>query len=81
MRSTEIPLKFPVTVDGQEYKKLTMRSAKARDQVNAQKSATHKADVEMVLFSNLCEVSPAVLEELEMVDYLALQEAYHGFLA
>ena len=81
MRTTDIPLKHPVTISGHTYESLTMRSAKARDQVVAQKSASHKADVEVVLFSNLCEVSPEVLEELEMVDYHAVQKAYNGFLS
>ncbi|MEZ6852791.1 phage tail assembly protein [Halodesulfovibrio aestuarii] len=81
MRTEQIKLKFPVTVAGHEYKELTVRSAKVRDQVIAQKSASDNSDVELVLFSNLCEVSRDVIEELEMTDYYQLQQAYQGFLA
>lgn len=81
MRTTDITLKYPVTIDKHEYKALTMRSAKARDQVVAQKSASNNADVELVLFSNLCEVSTDVIEELEMADYQQLQKAYNDFLS
>lgn len=81
MRTTDIPLKFPVTIDGHEHKSLTMRSAKARDQIAAQKSASHKADIEIILFSNLCEVSPQVIEELEMADYQKVTKAYNDFLS
>lgn len=81
MRTKQIELKYPVTVAEHEYKALTMRSAKARDQIVAQKSASNNADVELVLFSNLCEVSTEVIEELEMADYQQLQKAYNGFLS
>jgi len=81
MRTTNITLKYPVAVGGQDYEALTMRSAKARDQVVAQKSASNNAELELVLFSNLCEVSTEVIEELEMADYQQLQKAYNGFLS
>ena len=76
-----VKLDHPVTVDGQEWSELTMRSPKARDSRDAQRGVgSSAADTEIRLFSNLCEAPPAVIEELEMADYLKLTEAYSGFL-
>lgn len=80
MRTTQIELKYPVTVAGHEYKVLTMRAPKVRDQITAQKAGA-KADMELTLFSNLCEITPAVLEELELADYNKLHAAYNDFLS
>lgn len=76
-----IELDFPVTVDGQEHKTLTMRRAKVGDQKAAEKSATSDAEVETILFANLCEVPPEVIDELDMFDYGKVQEKYKGFLS
>ena len=80
MRTEQIKLKYPVTIAGHEYAGLTMRAPKVRDQITAQKSAG-KEDTELTLFSNLCEVSTEVLEELDMCDYQQLQKAYEDFLS
>lgn len=81
MRTTQIKLKYPITVDGHEYAELTMRAPKVRDQIFAQKTAAGKEEVELTLFSNLCEVSQEVIEELEMVDYQQVTKAYGDFLS
>ena len=39
------------------------------------------ADNEIRLFANLCEVSPGLIEELDMADYMRLQRVYEGFLS
>ena len=38
-------------------------------------------DSEIRMFANLCEVAPAVIEELDMADYMRLQRVYEGFLS
>lgn len=80
MRTTQIELKYPVTVDGHEYKVITMRAPKVRDQIVAQKAAG-KEEMELTLFANLCEISIAVLEELEIADYNQFHTAYQDFLS
>ncbi|SIO25660.1 phage tail assembly protein [Halodesulfovibrio marinisediminis] len=80
MRTTQIELKYPVTVNGHEYKVITMRAPKVRDQIIAQKAAG-KEEMELTLFSNLCEISTAVLEELEIADYNQFHTAYQDFLS
>lgn len=76
-----IELDFPVTVGGQEYKSLTMRRPKVRDQKAAEKGAASDADAETMLFANLCDVPPEVIDELDMLDYAKVQKEYKGFLS
>ena len=80
MDRTTITLKYPVTHQGTEYTVLKMRRAKARDSRDAQRSGGTNADGEFRLFANLCEVSPEVIEELDMADYTRVQKVYEGFL-
>lgn len=81
MREATITLEYPITVEKQEYKTLTLRSPKARDQIVAQKAGGTNGEQEATLFSNLCEVPKAVIEELEMADYNKLQAKYKDFLS
>ena len=76
-----LSLKYPVTHDGTEYTELRMRRAKARDSRDAQRGGGSSADSEIRLFANLCEVAPAVIEELDMADYMSLQRSYEAFLS
>lgn len=76
-----IKLDFPVTVEGQEYKDLTMRRPKVKDMKAAEKTSTDDSDTETMLFANLCEVPPAVIDELDMIDYAKLQDQYRVFLS
>ena len=79
--SQTVPLDYPVTHDGTEYTELTMRRAKVRDSRDAQRGGGTSADNEIRLFANLCEVAPAVIEEVDMADYVRLQGVYEGFLS
>ena len=36
----------------------------------------HKADAEIRLFANLCEVASAVIEEMDLADYERLQAEF-----
>jgi len=76
-----VKLKYPVTVEGSEYSELTMRRPKVRDMLSSDKLGGSDAEKEIRIFANLSEVSPSVVEELDMVDYQSLQETYQGFLS
>jgi hypothetical protein len=77
----EIELKHPVQADGRSVDRLVVRRPRVRDLLAAEKAAKGNAEQEIRLFSYLCEVPPAVIEELDLADYGRLQEAYKGFLA
>lgn len=76
--STEIKLKYPVMVDGTEYAVLHMRRCKVKDRRMAAKQKTAE-EQELTLIANLCEVPPAVLDEVDAADYEQLQEVLRGF--
>lgn len=77
----KIELDSPVTVGGHDYKALTMREPKVRDQLVAAKQGGTDAEKEVCLVSNLCEVSQEVIHELSMRDYRKVQEKLHDFLS
>lgn len=77
----KIVLDTPVTVSGHEYKELTMREPKVRDQLFAAKQGGNDAEKEVIFVSNLCEVAPEVIHELSMRDYRQVQEELHNFLS
>jgi len=81
MKSETIELQDPVLVDGTRIERLTMRAPKVRDMLAQDKAKGTDAEKEVRLFANLCEVAPAVVEELSLADYRRLQEAYTGFLS
>ena len=75
-----IDLKHPVESNGETVSKLTMRRSKVKDRliVAKMKSACDE-EKEIRLFSNLCEVSPNIIEELDESDYANLQNSYMDF--
>ena len=78
-RTATVELMFPVEQDGLAVDKLVMRRPKVRDSRDAARGGGSDADVELRQFANLCEVSPELLEDLDMADYIKLQEAFRGF--
>ena len=76
-----IDLKTPVEIGGRRIERIDMRRPRVRDLLAAEKAAKGDAEREIRLFASLCEVEPAVIEELDLADYGRLQEAYRGFLA
>ncbi len=81
MEKETVTLQRPVTHQGVEYSELSMRRPKARDSRDAQRGGGSAADSEFRMFSNLCEVPPDVIEELDMADYVRLQDVYQRFLS
>jgi hypothetical protein len=58
-----------------------MRRPKVRDQLVVAKMKNVDAqEREVRIFANLCEVPPAVIESLDILDLLELQDVYRGFL-
>ncbi|TMN89455.1 phage tail assembly protein [Pseudoalteromonas phenolica] len=75
-----IELNYPITVDGHEYAKLTMRRPKVRDRLMVDRADISESESEIRYFSHLCEVSPQVVEELDWSDFVKLREALQAFL-
>lgn len=80
--TVKVPLAYPVKVDGVECAQLVMRRPKGRDMKLARR-ASNGDDVEMdtILFANLCEVAPDVIDELDLADLKRLQTTFESFLS
>jgi len=76
----DITLQYPVQVDGVELKSIKIRRPKVRDMLAASKTAGQDDEKELQLFSNLCELPPETIKDLDIADYAKLQETFKGFL-
>ena len=81
METVTISLDYPVEANGVEASSLTMRRPKVRDQLAAERGGGLRAEVEVRLFANLCEVPDTAIEGLDMSDYRKLTDAYEDFLS
>jgi len=80
MTVKKINLEYPVVVEKENFASLSMRRPKVKDMKVAAKSSNSKEDEETTLIANLCDVDPAVVNELDLSDYAQLQEVLSGFL-
>ena len=83
-KQATIVLEHPFTHAGAEVSSVTMRRPLVGDLRAAQRSAgagAPDADLEIAMFSNLCEVDPGMWDQMDLGDYRAVQEAYEGFLS
>lgn len=76
-----IELSYPIKIDGTETSVLQLRRPKVADTFLAQKNIKSDAEKEIELFANLCEVAPADIQQLDMMDYAKLQAQYANFMA
>ncbi|CAG9000672.1 MAG: hypothetical protein CENE_02672 [Candidatus Celerinatantimonas neptuna] len=74
-----LTLDYPVTVAGKDYKSLTFRRPRVRDNLIADKQNQADADKEVHLMALLAEVDRGVIEQLDMADYAAAQQIIVGF--
>jgi hypothetical protein len=78
--TTPIKLKYPITVDGVLISELNMRRSRVKDRlVVADMKNKSDEEKEILLFANLCDVSPDVIRELDEADYPKVQKVYLGF--
>ena len=79
----KITLRHPFDHDGARIASVTMRRPLVRDLRAAQGSAgpgASDAEVELAMFSNLCEMAPETWDAMDLGDYRQVQRAYEGFL-
>jgi hypothetical protein len=76
-----VALRYPVEVDAIKYASLTMRRPKTKDSKIVAKQGGDDMSKGILLLANLCDVAPAVIEELDEIDAAALGaqlEAFRG---
>ena len=76
-----LDLQFPITNNGEVCKQLHIRRPTVRDLLISEKASGNEIEKEIRLLANLCEVAPDLIEQLDMADYLQLQEKMTGFLS
>ncbi len=76
-----IKLQYPITVDGAAINNINLRRPLVRDRLIAEKASGNEVEKEIRLIANLCEMAPDHIEQLDMADYVKLQECLAGFLS
>ncbi len=79
MTRTTYTLKYPVSLGGTEYTELSLRRPRTRDLIKARKS---KDELEQMagLITDLAEIEPKLVQELDAEDFAGLGEVIGNFL-
>jgi hypothetical protein len=75
----EIPLEFPVTLDGSLVSSVTMRRPKGRDSIKASRAKGNDAEKVASLMADLVNLPMEHFVELDEVDIEAIQAQYNRF--
>jgi Phage tail assembly chaperone proteins, E, or 41 or 14 len=78
--NVEIELKYPLVDGGEELKVIKLRRPRVRDMLGSSKGDGSDAEKEVRLFADLCDLTPAVIEDMDIADYQKLQKEYSDFL-
>lgn len=77
--TTPIELDYPITVDGVEVSSLAMRRPTVADQLAFEDGKGSEAGRTVNMMANLCDVPPASIKQLDVVDFAQLAEVLKGF--
>ena len=68
-------------LDGLPIKEIVLRRPTVGDHLAAQTSGGTDAEREIRLIANLAELPPEAIHQLDMADYMAVQQVLSGFLS
>jgi len=77
----KIKLESPIKIDGVEVNEISLRPPKVRDLLISSKKNVSEAEREVNLIANLSEIPVDVVEDLDLRDYLKIQNWLKDFLA
>ena len=77
----KIKLSNPVKIDGVEVHEFSLRKPKVRDLIAAGKKNVSESEREVNLVANLAEVSPETIQDLDLCDYMKIQDWLKDFLS
>ena len=77
----KIKLESPVKVDGIEVNEISLRQPKVRDLLISSKKNASEAEREVNLIANLSELPIDAVEDLDLRDYLKIQNWLKDFLS
>lgn len=75
-----INLDYPIMSNDTTISTLTMRRPKVRDRIQAANVEANNAEREIYLLAILCNIPKEVILELDLSDYLKLQEQLMYFI-
>ncbi|WP_264686992.1 phage tail assembly protein [Wolbachia endosymbiont (group B) of Rhopobota naevana] len=76
-----ITLNNPITVDGISVSELTIRRPKVRDYLAIERINGSELNKEVTLTANLTSVAKEAIEELDIADYVKVQEVLKDFFS
>ncbi|WP_353279802.1 phage tail assembly protein [Wolbachia endosymbiont (group B) of Xanthorhoe designata] len=76
---TTVKLDNPITVDGISVSELTIRRPKVRDYLAIERLNGSDLSKEVTLTANLTSVAKEAIEELDIADYVKIQEVLKDF--
>ncbi|WP_339048008.1 phage tail assembly protein [Candidatus Mesenet endosymbiont of Phosphuga atrata] len=74
-----ITLNNPITIDSTSISELTLRRPKVRDYLAIDRLDGSDLAREVALTANLASVIKETIEELDIIDYVKIQEVLRGF--
>jgi hypothetical protein len=77
--TTQIDLDYPIEVDGVQVSSLAMRRPTVADQLAFEDGKGTEARRTVSMMANLCDVPPASIQQLDVVDFAKLAETLKGF--
>ncbi|MFP3024388.1 MAG: phage tail assembly protein [Wolbachia sp.] len=78
---TTVKLDNPITVDGISISELTIRRPKVRDYLAIERLSGSDLSKEVTLTANLTSVAKEAIEELDIADYVKVQEVLKDFFS
>ncbi|WP_253299816.1 phage tail assembly protein [Wolbachia endosymbiont of Chironomus riparius] len=76
-----ITLNNPITVDGISISELTVRRPKVRDYLAIERIDGSELSREVTLTANLTSVAKETIEELDIADYVKMQQVLRDFFS
>jgi hypothetical protein len=77
--TTPIDLEYPVEVDGVQVSTLAMRRPTVADQLAFEEGKGTEAKKTVNMMAALCDVPPATIQQLDIVDFQKLATVMAGF--
>jgi hypothetical protein len=81
MKMEKIKLENPIKVDGVLIRELSLRCPKVRDLLIASKKDVSESEREINLIANLAEIPAEAIKDMDMRDYLKIQDFLKDFLS
>lgn len=76
----KIKLSNPIKIDGVEVNEISLRRPKVRDLLISDRKNISESEREINLIANLAEISSEAIQDLDLCDYMKIQNWLKDFL-